>query len=526
MARRRTDWKIGTLDFETDPFSKGQHVYPFAGCVYIDDHHHVTWGVDCVADLVSVLNSLPDCKIYAHNGGKFDFHFLLDYANRDNVKIINGRIAQLQIGNCVLIDSFLLMPFGLAAYSKTEIDYSKFVVKLREKNKVEIIEYLKDDCKKLHELLTGFLAVTGNKLTIGSAAFAAQKKMGVIIPECGEQHDIRFREFYFGGRCQAFKTGVFEDEPFDYVDINSAYPAAMLEPHPAFTGYAYSDSFDIDELGANFVTVRAVSRGAFPVRIPGESLAYPDDDITRVYNITGWELKAAIETDSIEILDVLEFRKPKKLINLRAFVETYYQKRLDAEARGDLISKMAYKFLLNSGYGKYATDPREFQDWVIADAGDIVAGHDYHSTVGRTAFWTKSAYHGRGWYDVATSASITGLVRANLWRAIKTVDTAHYCDTDGILCKSGAKLPFSKKLGEWKLEGVGTEFVIAGKKIYGVTFDENGKKVQKTACKGARLSYNEIVEVARGGTVRHLKDAPSFSVKYGQRPVERNIRSK
>ena len=165
---RKNRRRIGTLDFETDPFKAGRVPRPFAAGVYFNETEKtIIWGLGCETVLADYLREMPDCDLYAHNGGKFDFFYLIPYANKGDIKIINGRIVSMQIGNVKLIDSYPLMPFPLAAYRKTKIDYKLFEENRREKHKDKIISYLIDDCRDLFNLITGFKNIVGNKLTSG-----------------------------------------------------------------------------------------------------------------------------------------------------------------------------------------------------------------------------------------------------------------------------------------------------------------------------------------------------------------------
>ena len=85
------------------------------------------------------------------------------------------------------------------------------------------------------------------------------------------------------------------------------------------------------------------------------------------------------------------------------------------------------------------------------------------------------------------------------------------------------------KLGEWDLEGTSRGKVwIGGRKLYCMELnekDKEGKWKVKKAHKGARLSFEQIVDI-----VEHDKeivwknDAPSFSLTAGTRFVKRKIK--
>ena len=67
--------RIATIDAETDPFKKGRVPKPFLwGWFDGKDYREFTDTRKAVAFIKK-----QNCICYAHNGGKFDFHYLLAY---------------------------------------------------------------------------------------------------------------------------------------------------------------------------------------------------------------------------------------------------------------------------------------------------------------------------------------------------------------------------------------------------------------------------------------------------------------
>lgn len=531
MARGKSEDEFGIIDFETDPFLSGRIPHPFAAGIYFSPQDFsLLWETDSNGDfitrIVRAISRLPECTLYAHNGGRFDFHYLLEYADGKHIQIRNGRVTQMRIGNATLKDSFLLMPFALKEFRKTKIDYAIFERNRRDKprNRKRIESYLYDDCHDLHELLSGFRATIGHKDTIGSAAFFQMRNLGIEIPHMNETHDAMFRPFYFGGRVQAFQKGVFNG-PLDYYDLNSAYPAAMRENHPCGIDYRHGRALpDGNKLGPCFVRLIARSKGALPRRAEtGGGLDFPNTD-REEFNATGWEIAAGLKTRTLEIIKVLDVWRPKNFINFREYVDTFYALRQKAKISGDAIKRLAYKYLLNAGYGKFAQNPRDFREYRLARYGKNVSGYEWETDFGDISLWSKSSYNGYGFFDVAIGASITGYVRAMLWRAVCASRGVLYIDTDAMLCRS-ANVPMGDKLGQWKLEGTVKRAAIAGKKLYGVEWstNKNGPK-HKIASKGARLSWTELLSVCKGNEVLWENDAPTFSIS-GAHFVKRRIRA-
>jgi len=133
---------------------------------------------------------------------------------------------------------------------------------------------------------------------------------------------------------------------------------------------------------------------------------------------------------------------------------------------------------------------------------------------------TKSAEE--KFYNVGTSASITGYVRALLLESLTKCETPLYCDTDSIFVKGATKLKQGDALGTWKSEGKGKELHIGGKKIYAFLKNDGN---WKCASKGAKLLPYQIKQIAQGKTVNWKSEVPSYSMKKSINFVERNIRN-
>jgi DNA polymerase elongation subunit (family B) len=531
MAKTRK--LIGVLDFETDPFLFDRAPKPFCCELYFGEKESgnaVFWGKHCARELAEHLRDLDDCLIYAHNGGKFDFHFLLEFLDTGEIKIINGRIAQVYIGACELRDSFLIIPFALGKYKKTEIKYDIFEEDVRNKpaNKSAILKYLHDDCRFTLELIQGFRKHTGHALTIGSAAFASMRRLNVPLEKQDEWHDERFRPYFFGGRVQVFEPGIIQ-EPVHVLDINSAYPYAMQFEHAHGKGYLESANEKIHD--QSFVQLEAESLGAFPSRDTKTGrLEFPNDQRIREFLITGWEYNTAKKLKLLGRYHIISVLTPQKTINFKSFVEHHNAERDKAKLAHDEINSLAHKTLSNSGYGKLALNPRDFCDYALADVGDAslkMKGFQFDDDItDDLALWKKSAYHGDGFYDVATAASITGFVRAMLLKKIHgegKKNRVYYCDTDCVMVSGEHDTQPKTKLGEWKYEGRADKGAFAGKKLYALR-GEFGEKKEKIASKGCNLTYRQIQAIARGKTIVWRNQAPAFKIKGEPVFTERAIK--
>lgn len=510
--------KIAVIDSETDPFKKGRVPKPFIWGFFNGQSFRV---FDRTDDLAAFLRK-QDIICYAHNGGKFDFHFLLEYLNPlQEVRIINGRLAQAFIGECELRDSYNILPVPLKAYKKDEIDYAIMESSQRRKpeNREKIVDYLCSDCVYLYELISKFVDQFGLHLTQAGASMSQWKKIsGGDAPQTDQAFYETFAPYYYGGRVECFASGIIERE-FSVFDINSAYPYAMMQPHPYTPEFETSSRYVLD---ADFVRVRCVSDGALPYRIDSDlGLSFPADDEMREYTVTGWEYRMGKDTGTIRRDTVTGSFRFLEHVDFKEYVNHFYRMRSEAKKKNDEAASLFAKLFMNSLYGKFAANPDNYNNYILIPAERIAdldgSGWEFGGELGDWILGEAPlAEFQRRYYNVATGASITGFVRAMLWNAIQSSKGVLYCDTDSIAVeRAGAAVTLGDALGQWKDEGRFDCAGIAGKKLYifrGMP-DANNVRAYKTASKGARLSHAELWEVASGGEVDFTPEVPTFSVR-------------
>lgn len=526
----RINRQLATLDIETDPFLFGRTPEPFVVGFYSEKTgFKYFWGDDCIKRAVKFIKK-GKYRIYAHNGGKFDYMYFLPYFKKDKVGIINGRISTAYMDKSVFYDSYLILPVPLSNIQKDDIDYGKFEKTEREKHKDEIIHYLANDCHYLYTAVDTFQKLYGRKLTIASTAMnhytESLRNKGIPIPKSTPFHYEYMRQFYYGGRCQAFKTGVHKGN-YTYLDINSAYPYAMTFEHPFTCDCYITKSLNMKKIKQSFIHITATSKGAFPYRTKS-GLRFPNDNEPREYFVSGWEYLAAKDTKTFK---QLKFHKQvifKDTTNFKDYIKEFWNLKKQAKKDGDVRLYVISKLLQNSLYGKFAQDPAKFREFKIINpqrdktAPLVKDGWSMHEMVNDfIQFISRPAKNTMGrYYNIATAASITGFVRAYLWRAICKVKTPLYCDTDSIICENGDALNISDRLGQWEIEMDNIKKVaIGGKKLYACFGDKT-----KTASKGVKLSAKEIEAIASGEEIHYKFMAPIYSIKKPVSFLTRKIR--
>ena len=529
------------------------------------------------------VESLPPGIIYAHNGGRFDIFYIMEWVAGNEMRVINSRVIKAKMllpdGEAhQLRDSYAIMPFALGSYKgskrKLDIDITKLEGDVRETHRAEILDYLERDCVLLWELTTAFHQKFGDKLTIGSTAMKELSKFHRFqnlssswdwYIRGGKKKDGSTQPgYYYGGRVECFTSGV-QSGDFKVYDVNSMYPFVMQSiQHPIGTVSTIGREITPSTC---FIKVRGRNHGAFPSRTKSGGIIFNARQGT--FTVTIHEYRMALKYGLFETHEILETIDFEQQGTFAEFVDTYYAARLASKALDDAVNEVFYKLILNSAYGKFSQNPDKYEDNIICRAGwehgpeprcdcfkddcecggwrvkqmSILNEHEHLN------YWTwrcNSSDVSR--FNVATGASITGASRALLMEAIHLAKRCVYTDTDCVICEELPLLSMdAKKLGAWKLEAEGTAIALGGKKLYALldlnhtrnqarilAAEKSGKKLEwvtggalcvKKANKGVRVTAQEIVDIARGQTVMSFRDAPSFKLDGSYRFIKRRVRA-
>lgn len=530
--------RVGVFDFETDPFLHGRNPEPFAAGFLNDVEYVQFWGDNVLEQFIWYCNNELKEKhiLYAHNGGKFDFYYLLKMGVIENpLKIINGRIVKAKFGKHELRDSYAIMPVPLAAYQKDEINYNWFERTEREKHKKEILDYLESDCIYLYDLVTKFITRFGLNLTVGGTAIKLLRDLHPF-DETNITHDERFRQYFFGGRVQFFESGIIKGN-FKVIDVNSMYPYVMHKyKHPMGTdGYLtyYGDEAkqQLNKKGYTqsnnpyFITFTGTNKNALPMRT-NDGL---DFNVGHgMFSTTSHELQVALKHGLVSIDYIHELHIFDLTIQFKKYVNTYMRDKIKAKKLNDIAGEIFAKLMLNSAYGKTAQRPDGFYDYYIYYDGEAfeldLNEWELYVDMLDAEIWRRPAKRNM-YYDVAIGASITGAARAVLLDALCTVKRPIYCDTDSIICESENTLKLdATELGAWDMEAVGNKLAIAGKKMYALF---NRGECVKMASKGAKLDGSDLIKMANGEIVEWCSAAPNFkfdgSTKFVTRQLKRRF---
>lgn len=520
----KTPKRIIAVDCETDPFKYNRVPQPFLWGAYDGEQYLEFESTPALACWLAGQDAIA----YAHNGGKFDWHYLIEYLNTcEPITVISGRIARAKLGECEIRDSVNLLPVALKQLSteqgeKLDIEYWKLEKEHRRKHWREIQAYLEQDCRVLYSAITEFIDTYGLHLTQASAAMKIWESMSGEKERTDAEYFSAYSRFYYGGRTECFEKGLI-NSPFQVFDIKSAYPHAMhAARHPKARPHAAEwDGQD----GAALVTVIAEARGVFPYREESGSLGFPNDGLERCFHVTGWELMLYEEKFG-PVKEVVECYRFALKYDFSPYVNKFYALKEQAEKENKPGQRLFAKIFLNALYGKYASNPQKYEDFQLIDLKEHTTPEGYQITdvlaEGRV-FVSKPLDENRHrFFNVCTAASITGFVRAKLARVILESTRPLYCDTDSIACERFAGDKLGPSLGQWELEANCVRGAIGGKKLYAF---ETTSGNYKTASKGAKLSEKDIFRIAAGVSINYKNDAPTFSAKKdGARFVKRTIK--
>lgn len=547
IAKSRRLDNIAVLDFETDPFDNqsSELILPFSAVLYSDNFEPVIiWEENFEKfkrQVVEAINALSEpYTIYAHNGGKFDFMFLISEL-RGKVSFKGRGIMSASIGVHELRDSFHIIPEKLANLQKNKFDYSKLKKLERHKWRDEIIAYNLSDCIYLLKFVKAFLNEFGFKISIGQAAMG-RLRQSYRFERVGEHTDTRLRHHFFGGRVECIRgLGNFPDN-YEYIDVNSMYPDVMANcQHPVGGEYIWRTG----DPGRNtcFIDLTCHSEAALVRR--SEQTGETHAPIGRArFKTTIWEYECALKWGLLRDIEIHECIDNVQRTDFSKFVSPLYHERQQVKEKLSLLQEgteeynelkkddIFLKLILNNAYGKFAQNPRNYKENYITSP-DERPEIDERGSWGDFPKFECAEY--RVWQrpnpewrfnNVGTGASITGAARAKLLDALQRVERPIYCDTDSIICKSHGNIEIHKtKLGAWDIEKNIRNVIINGKKLYSFEDLKDGKNIIRSKGVGD-LTWEQMLAMNDGETMFPIRAKGITLYKNGEQAyMERRIRA-
>ena len=410
-------------------------------------------------------------------------------------------------------------------YDNTNIDesviYCKRDVEILKTAMLTLIEFIKQEDLGIF------------KMTIAGQAFNAYRHRFMekeIFIHRNKESLILERAAYAGGRTEIWKHGQYNMELF-YVDVNSMYPYVMREFTYPTKLITYRKKLSIDDakvfLDSGFLMVAKVLLNT-DKRIyfkKDKRLFFPVGEFETVLSTE--ELKKAIDENHIIKIKECNIYEGENIF--AAYVNYFYDKRLEAKQNKNEVYSLLYKLFLNCLYGKFGqtsirwekindADPKKIeQEWILdTDTNERYLIKTFGGATFRELKLPVGENEAKDSFP-AIAGHVTANARMLLWDCIETAGTnnVYYMDTDSLFVnKEGYENLINKglinenELGKLKLENVIEYFDIRGCKDYKYTI-KGGKTVEKI--KGVSknsliLNDNEFMSMQWGGMSKGIKE--------------------
>ena len=463
--------------------------------------------------------------IYAHNGGRFDFLFLLPWLMAEGEKrgfkmSIVPVASSIQImdvwrgekwNKWRFLDSFKLIPTGLDKAAKSFGLEGKLQHDLHmHEEDPRWVDYNRQDCVQLYDVVTLFHHHIENVLggEVGMTApstsikLLRRKYLHASYPRSRDTHEF-VRSSYVGGRVEVFRS---EGTGLSYFDINSSYPACMLEDMPAGEatwwegeppkrikdrriGFAQVDVHVPDSLQIPPLPMRGSSENG----LPDGKLVFPTGNLSGVWEWS--ELQLAMEVGcTIKKWHTSVWYEPVKLFH--DFVTDLYQYRDKSSDKYDEGLAAVVKIMLNSSYGKFGQKTLR-KKMYRHDDPDLPECAVPADGTPDSPIWYAEEETDASYIMPQIAARVTALGRVKLYRYMlacqKVGGNVYYCDTDSIVTDVKEGIETTTALGGLKDEYPEQSGNLRGKflgpKLYLLTDDKT--EFERIAAKGIQMKHSK-----------------------------------
>lgn len=481
---------------------------------YYDGENYEHYG-SILEFLHFVTDDGEDKVVYAHNGGAFDFSFVLQdiicgegkddfslgsvlprgsaFLSIEVTRIYKHKNGEVEEGAKIMFrDSLALLPFSLKSLTenfKTECAKGEWDHKNVRKTRYDpkLLSYLKADCIGLYQVLDKFfhwplIRETGISFTIASQALKVFRStlkdriMGCPVYCKNDEFnaDKFVRQSYFGGRTEVFRPYFKEKgKKLSCWDINSLYPSVMHGSEYPTTFKHWSHTYNPKEFGFWEATVRVPKDMYVPPLGALFSIDKKTKAVKRVADSSlGKFLFCTGEFSGVWTSIELEYAKSVgvEIVStgkgaifenggfiFKDFIEMLWDMRQKAEK--DSVDSFICKLLLNSCYGRFGLN-LEREQLVIDEGQDGVSLSGYEFKTGRIVNGTEEVFRFvkeiqtiKSFTNVAIASWVTAQARILMHKHyIKQQETLYYTDTDSAFLEDDGKMVSSKKLGEFKYE--------------------------------------------------------------------------
>ena len=505
---------VAIMDIETDglggPFVLGAIYYPQKGKTEV-----YRWQRE--REMVDTLLAI-DGEIYAHNGGRYDYLWLLDQIGSHGGTPVdiatNGQgIIRMRIGRAVFLDSLRIFPMSLAkltggakkslgALCDCGKECGGYCAIRRDQTeaKLKVIEeYCVADVVELGNALDYFSARAADwglsiGITLGSTSWkSAARELSLPKASLSLNAWQLARAGYHGGRSEVFRI---RSESGYACDVNSMYPFS-LSATPLPVGFERlrhgTDALSAWHSGkAGIYSATVWMPESFIPCLPvgfKTGMAFPWGRLTGTWPRP--ELEYALETGARleNVHSAVTFSHTELIFG--SWVERLFALRM---RYGKQTREGAWlKWICNSLTGKLGSknerhsvklwpEPSELKPCRCRPAWDCHCGAFRPMDLNcRTWVSTVKMAKLEPCAHAEWAAYLTGVARVKLHRQLVAGDgDAVYCDTDSVWSESERTVDIGSELGQWEPKGRYENFEALGPKTYHAILD--GK--EETAAKG------------------------------------------
>ena len=323
----------------------------------------------------------------------------------------------------------------------------------------ELRDYNEQDCRILYGGIRAFedtLFELGGQLRMTQASCAMdlfrRRFLSQDIETSMQVNDIA-RNAYFASRVEVYAT---ECEDAYYYDVNSSFAYAMTHTLPGelLGSYRRIPDYDGPYIADAEVEVQDSYMPPLPRRMGGR-LFFPTGKWRGWYSNIDLEVLEESGGRINRVYEVLTFGKNK---DLGEYSKELYERRRVTDG----FPKIAYKYLLNSLYGKFGESehkseiivnpPEVLPEWVMTSPGIFI-----HEKIVEVPHM-----------HVPISVHVTAIARRTLYKYMGFSEEVHYCDTDGF--STSSRYTDGDGLGALKLE----KYIKKGRFIQAKVYDLDG----------------------------------------------------
>jgi hypothetical protein len=369
------------------------------------------------------------------------------------------------------------------------------------------IDYCMNDSKIVFEYMKQFSISTAERYSLKIKNTLAGTAQNIFLKkyDCfklGGQNVIdEILNCYYGGRTELFLKGKI-DFPVYVVDINSSYPASMLQNMPVTNCYETVKPETRMYLSEIEIELDYMDIPVLPFR--DDRLLFP------VGKFITWACSPEIEFLKDNFPEKIKSITYKRTFNFPVidypfynFVNTYYTERQHAKNTGDKFNANFLKLILNSTYGRFA----------VNGAIDILNGDERR----------QLNIESQNVINFALPVFITSYARValyNMFMKVKKIG-GHliYCDTDSVMFsffdnkdhtkKIKSEFTINNEIGKYSLE------TYSGGEFYNLKAYTLGNN-EKVSCKGISGKDNKIEYLTTGKT----KQVKPVKYRQGQKSIK------